>query len=121
MPIPKVPASTNSRKELMAQIAVVLLITFGPSAVVASIALVSILNGQPYPQNVFIAQIPGHEALSVTLAGTYLLIHASGVVGLVAYVLHRSGESFATLGLGLSGVVRDVPLVAIFGIVALLL
>ena len=106
---------------MLAEIAVVFLVTLGTSSVGSAIDLANILNRVPTGDTAFIVFIPGHTALSVTLASAFLLVHAVGVVGLVVYMLFRSRESVRSIGLSLDRKRRDILLIIPYAVLGLVL
>lgn len=115
-----VPAAPASDHVLLAEVAVVFLVTLGTSSVGSAMDLANILNGIPTGPP-FLIFIPGHTALSVTLASAFLLVHAAGVVGLVAYMLFRSRESVRSIGLSHDHKRRDILLIIPYAVLGLVL
>jgi len=116
---PSTPPPTLPRKVLVVELIVVFVVTLGLSSGAALLNLVEVLNSRiPPGVNVFILTIPGHSTLAVTVSIVYLIIHVGGIVGLVAYILSRSGESLKTLGFSWAPR-RDIGLLLPFGLLAL--
>lgn len=116
-----VPTAPASDHVLLAEIVVVFLVTLGTSSVGSAIDLANILNRVPTYDTPFVVFIPGHMALSVTLASAYLLVHVVGVVGLVVYMLYRSRESVRSIGLSFGRWRRDIVLVIPYALLGLIL
>ena len=116
--VPKAPASDHV---LLAEVAIVFLVTLGTSSVGSAIDLANILNRAPAGNTPFLVFIPGHTALSVTLASAYLLVHAIGVVGLVVYMLYRSRERVRSIGLSFDRWRRDIMLIIPYALLGLVL
>jgi membrane protease YdiL (CAAX protease family) len=116
---PSTPASRESRKALLIELAVVVLVVFGTSIGSAALDLAGRLVGFPSGGSPFILFIPGHAVLAVVLSCAYLLVRVGAVVALTVYVLHRSGESLRVLGLSLSRKRLDLLLVIPFALLAL--
>lgn len=96
----------------------IVLITFGTSAMTAIIGLA--YAGQALGAgNPFIVTLPGQDAMSVGLAAAYLAARAAGVVGLVVYVLRRAGEGLDTVGLSADRKRFDLTLIIPFAVIAL--
>ena len=116
-----VPAAPAKDHVLLAEVAVVFLVTLGTSSIGSAIDLANVLNRVPTGSNVFLVFIPGQTALSVTLASLYLLVHVVGVVGLVVYMLFRSRESVRSIGLSLDHKRRDILLIIPYALLGLVL
>ena len=115
-----VPAAPATRGAIVVEVAVVFLVTLGTSAASALIGLAYALDGIN-AGSAFIVTVPGQPALSVGLASVYLVVRTAGAVGIVAYLIYRSGENFSALGFSLDSKRRDLLLIVPFGVVALTL
>ena len=116
-----VPAAPAADHVLLAEVAVVFLVTLGTSSVGSAIDLANVLNRVRTGDTPFIVFIPGHTALSVTLASALLLVHAIGVVGLVVYMLYRSRERVRSIGLSFDRWRRDLLLIIPYALLGLVL
>jgi membrane protease YdiL (CAAX protease family) len=116
-----VPAAPAAAHVLLAELAVVFLVTLGLSSVSAGIDLAYTLNGISRADStfIFIVVIPGQTLLSVALGELYLLVHVAGCVGLVVYVVHRSGEGVRSLGLSLDQKRPDLMLLVPYIVIGL--
>lgn len=115
------PAAPATDHVLLAEVALVFLVTLGTGSVGSAIDLANILNRVPTGGSAFLVFIPGHTALSVTLASVYLVAHAAGVIGLVVYMLFRSRETVRSIGLSFDHKRRDILLIIPYAVLGLVL
>jgi membrane protease YdiL (CAAX protease family) len=118
-PVPSTPITSRSKRTLLIELAVVTVVVFGTATVSAVIDLAGRLLNVPVDVSFFVVALPGNEGLAVALGCAYLVVRMGAVIGLVAYVLRRSGESFRVLGLSVSGKRRDLMLIAPFAALAI--
>jgi membrane protease YdiL (CAAX protease family) len=110
----------RSRRALVIELLVIVLAVFWTSTGSAVLDLVREVNGLPVRSQPFLITIPGQDLLAVSFATVYLVVRGGAVVGLLAWVLHRSGESFGTIGLNFSRIRGDLLLVLPIAALALL-
>lgn len=105
------PASRLTRGEIIAEVVLVLALSLGRSGVYAVVSFVAdITSGVPLAsQSVTLNDSLAPSRPLLDLAYQLLRIgFALVIVGMVGYLLHRSGESLATIGFDLSQPGRDL-------------